>query len=289
MTPVVDTIVHLFEAPSADRPHVGPANHHRMTSLSPEELFVLMDASGVDKAIQVTSGTMGWDNRYSIESAAAHPDRIRVVARLDPMAPDMATRLAALYDDPHVVGVRLSFAEGEARDAFMGRDLDPFWDAAAAHGVPVEIFACGDGAHLEAVLPRFPRLRVMLDHIGVAAIDTIDPNRTSPWEQAPLRRWPDLFGLVPFENLTVRVSAIPEITGGDYPYPLAQDMLRELVDRFGAERLMWGSNYPPSSLFYPYDQAIRWIRDGCTFLSTRDRELILGGNAIRVMDITEWE
>jgi predicted TIM-barrel fold metal-dependent hydrolase len=282
--PVVDTIVHFFEPPRQDRPHAGMAAHHRVDAFAPDDLFPLMEAAGVHKAIQVTSGTMGFDNRYSVEVAARHPDRVRVVARFDARAPDVEARLAALLAPTHVVGVRLTFQPDDARITLSDDSLDAFWAAAQDQAAPVELYVPGEGALVAIVARRFPNLSLMVDHVGIGVFD---PTRLR-WQAAPLPRWSEIFALVPFENVTIRVSAIPEMTYEPYPFEQAQSMLRELRDHFGAERLMWGSNYPPAAATCAYDDLVRWIREGCPFLTAGEKDLVLGGNALRVLRLEDW-
>ena len=58
-------------------------------------------------------------------------------------------------------------------------------------------------------------------------------------------------------------------------------MMRTLVERVGAERLVWGTDMPFQNRFCTYRQFKDWIAkpDYCPFLTDRQRELILGGAA----------
>lgn len=67
----------------------------------------------------------------------------------------------------------------------------------------------------------------------------------------------------------------------------AEALLRQVHEVFGADRLMWGSNYPAVSKVCSYRQTIDFIREGCAFLSDSDRAKILGGTAQRIFDL-KW-
>src|SRR5258707_15588320 len=90
-------------------PHVIAADHTRyplapvggklsewaaQRPVTGEQLLASMDDAGVAQAVLVQASTAhGHDNRYTADSAAAHPDRFAWVGSLDPLAPDAPDRL----------------------------------------------------------------------------------------------------------------------------------------------------------------------------------------------------
>ena len=75
----------------------------------------------------------------------------------------------------------------------------------------------------------------------------------------------------------------------DYPYPEGQQQLRELRDRAGAEKLLWGSDSPFSmGVWCTYRQSLDFIRLHCDFLSREEKDLILGGNAARLFGVEAY-
>lgn len=72
----------------------------------------------------------------------------------------------------------------------------------------------------------------------------------------------------------------------DYPYPRGQQQLRQLRDRVGAHKLLWGSDSPfGMSTWCTYRQALDFIRRHCDFLSQDEKDLILGGNAAKLFSV----
>jgi predicted TIM-barrel fold metal-dependent hydrolase len=69
----------------------------------------------------------------------------------------------------------------------------------------------------------------------------------------------------------------------DYPYPEAQALLRSMRDLFGAEKLVWGSDMPNVERFCTYRQSLDYVRRYCDFLPGGEKDLILGGNAARLI------
>jgi predicted TIM-barrel fold metal-dependent hydrolase len=71
----------------------------------------------------------------------------------------------------------------------------------------------------------------------------------------------------------------------DYPYREAHPLIRDLRDRIGAEKLMWGSDMPNVERFCTYRQSLDYVRRYCDFLTGDEMDLILGKNAARLYQI----
>ena len=72
----------------------------------------------------------------------------------------------------------------------------------------------------------------------------------------------------------------------EYPYRQGQEQLKQLRDRFGAHKLLWGTDSPYGmTAWCTYRQSLDFIRRHCDFLSQDEKDLILGGNAARLFGI----
>ena len=71
----------------------------------------------------------------------------------------------------------------------------------------------------------------------------------------------------------------------DYPYPEARDLIRDLRDRYGAGKLVWGSDMPNVERFCTYKQCLDYVRRHCDFLSGDEMKRILGGNVRELVGI----
>ena len=88
------------------------------------------------------------------------------------------------------------------------------------------------------------------------------------------------------ETVFVEV-ALPISWGGrwDYPYAEGQALIRDFRDRFGAERLVWGSDMPNVERYCTYRQSLDYILRYCDFLSAREKDLLLGDTAVELYRI----
>jgi predicted TIM-barrel fold metal-dependent hydrolase len=72
----------------------------------------------------------------------------------------------------------------------------------------------------------------------------------------------------------------------DYPYSKARDLIHELRDRYGADKMGRGSDMPNVERFCTYNQCPDDIRRHCDFLSGDEMERILGGNVRELAGIS---
>jgi predicted TIM-barrel fold metal-dependent hydrolase len=198
-----------------------------------------MDEAGVDKAAIVQSSTCyGYDNSYLVDSVGKHRDRFTAVGSVDVGAPDAAATIEK-WVKRGVAGLRLF--TGGSTAAFDPSSLDDprtftAWDACGELGLSMAIQTDPSGlAQVAGLAKRFPKVRIVLDHLG----------RPDITDGPPYKRASSLFGLAPFENIYLKLTPriFGEVKRGNAS---AQTFFPRLVQVFGADRLAWGSNFPAS-------------------------------------------
>ena len=72
----------------------------------------------------------------------------------------------------------------------------------------------------------------------------------------------------------------------EYPYPEGQELVKRMCDEAGVETFTWGSDMPFADGFWcTYKQSLDHIAVHCDFLTQEERDLILGGNAARILKL----
>ena len=92
----------------------------------------------------------------------------------------------------------------------------------------------------------------------------------------------------PFENPRLSLEVCFPVRIGDwfdFPYRQVQPTLRQMVDRIGSDRLLWGTDMPFQNRFCTYRQSRQWIEKYCDFLGAEDLALIMGGTAARILGL----
>jgi len=189
----------------------------------------LMDACGVRHALLVgpTSGYRT-DNRCMLDAIAQGGDRFKGIAVVDN---DVSRAELAQMKRAGVVGVAFNPAmEGvevlDSADALFHTlaDLDMF----------AQIQVTGD--QLVALQPLIARTgtRILIDHCGRPDVAA---GIGQPGFQALLR-------LAESDRTVVKVSGLQKFSQLDYPYEDAQLFAQEILRAFGADRCVWGSDWP---------------------------------------------
>jgi L-fuconolactonase len=204
-----------------------------------EKVIADMDEARVDAALVVQPNLYEADNSYALAAARAYPDRLRVVARIEPTAPEHRRRLEELMADPLIVGIRMSkFDDAGAwgPDGLFGPML------AAAEELRVSVAGITGTRTLHAwadVAKRHPALCLIVDHLGMEPVPASVPE---PGPE-PFRLLPNLLELAQYPNVCVKMTGSPALSNEDFPYRDIWPALARIVSAFGADRVMWGSDF----------------------------------------------
>lgn len=273
---ILDTQIHLWEAERPDRPWRADRKPSLPTPFGPEQFLPMMDAAGVDRAIIVPPGIMGTDNRYALEVAAHFPDRFAVMGLIDTRAVDIEAQVARWRDQPGMLGIRTHLHAAERATWPHDRVLDPFWAACERYQVPVAVFLAGDVEVVGPILERFPRLKLIVDHLGLPQIDV---SRTHP-------NLPALLALSRYPNVAVKLSTLASRSTVGYPFSDVHDLVRAVLDAFGPRRCFFGSDHTQQLARNKakYEQEVDLFRVALPFRSDDDRAWVLGRAAAEYLD-----
>jgi L-fuconolactonase len=264
---LIDSHVHVF-ARDARFPFAAGA-HPPPEDAPPEMLLELMRANGVARTVIIQVIHYRWDNSYLLNVLRRYPGTFQGVCRVnpeDPGAPDELSRLTA----EGFRGVRLSPAADAAGDWIHGPLMRPLWRRCSELKVPMTILA--PATRLPDLVPLIeanPELTVVIDHMADCPLDRPDMLKLL----LDLARYPRVF---------VKISHMWSLSKQPYPYPDAQDQVKRILASFGAQRLMWATDWPVSLPLLPYAKTVELYRDHMTFFTPEEHEEILSKTVQRV-------
>lgn len=274
---VIDAQLHVWPPDTPEHPWQPGVRTPSRGEFSCRDALELLDGAGVDTAILIPPIWNRFDEGYVLGGVAAYPGRFAVVAWFDPTGADLARRFGEVTGRSGVVGVRLLLTvppgNSWVRDGHIaGGSLGALWPVAEAAGVPLVIRLTARVAELGRVASRHPTLTLVIDHAAA---------ESEPGERA-FDALPDLVELARFENVYVKLSSLAKYSTAPSPYADMDPVVKQVVDAFGADRCMWGSDFTQYWDRCEYDLAVDQFRSGCPFLGDRERAAILGGTAERV-------
>ncbi len=267
---ITDSQVHLVPASTQARPwNTGVATFHGWSEFDVARMLREMDAAGVGHAVVVpTSAVDGLRNDYALAAARAHPDRFSVVGLIDIAHRELAQpMLDGWRGIAGLVGIRAIFRPGVGASAGWLADgtADWFWAAAEAAGVPLYVHAPGQVRRLDPIARAHPRLRMVIDHLGMSADvrpDEIDASIS------------DVIALARHPNVAAKASALTCITPSKFPAERLRVRLKEVLQAYGAQRVFWGSDI--TRLSCTYRQSIETFVESVSFLSDDDIRGVMG-------------
>ena len=131
---------------------------------------------------------------------------------------------------------------------------------------------------LREVISECPELRIAIGHLGMA-----NPPQTPCWENPS---WRCQMALAQHAHVMIEMGGITWLYNAEfYPFPSAIRAIREAIDIAGADKLMWGSDYPRTITAITYRMSYDFILKSSE-LSDADKRLILGENALRFYSFT---
>jgi L-fuconolactonase len=243
-----------------------------------EVLLFQMNSNGVDKTtlVAIAGQTDEKYNRYVIECARRFPGRFSPVVLVDTERTD-APKTLKHWAKEGAEGVRL-----KVNTRSPGKDPLAIWKACAELGLSVscngrtkEEFA---DAEFRKLIKALPTLTFILEHLGKAKLD----------EAAPYPIYKKTLTLAKFPNVYIKVGGLGEICNRPFPFhdPFyavegVPPFVEMAYEAFGPARMMWGSNYPPSSHVEGYRNTLHYL-DGHldNFCSKEDKQWILGKTAL---------
>jgi len=264
---IIDAQVHVWPPETAERPYIkeDASKPHRPVAFEYPDLLGEMTAAGVDRAILVPPSWEGYRNDYALEAAQKYPNRFAVMGKVPLNDCASEAKMASWLNQPGMMGFRISFRHAGTHSWLDGGTADWFWAAAEKYDIPVMVFAPFAVEKTGEIAERHPGLLVIVDHMGLNV----------QWRGKDLAPGVDVLLKFPrLENVAVKASCLPCYVDEPYPFPTLHPQIRRVVEAFGPERVFWGTDL--SQLPCPYRQAVTLFTEELDFLSTSDKEWIMG-------------
>jgi predicted TIM-barrel fold metal-dependent hydrolase len=271
---IVDSHTHLFAPDPVRYPVADPSASYRpLTDGSVELLKRQAEAAAVDRAVTISPWPYRWDMSYVLDVLPANRSWLAVAVLIDPRAPDGPDRLERYVKQHGVSGLRI---HGRCFDLGPYDDprTTPLWAKAAELGIALDACAALDEyPQLARRAEEFPQLPIILDHCGYIS-PGFNPPEPNLAPVLALARHPNVYA-----KLTFLATASQEV----YPFTDVHWMVREIVDAFGPDRCMCGSNFPTAQ-YNPkmtYRQTVELFSEELP-LTDEERQWILGKTAARL-------
>ncbi len=270
----IDAQVHAYERDHPARPWAGVLRGP--AEVTGEQMVAAMDAVGVDGALLVSPFTMyQYDASYALEVYAKYPGRFGLIKPVDPADPNVGVTIAEWAATKGVVGIRIMLnRDGVSTDA-ADPGLNRVLAVAARHSLTVNMMATGRLAQAGELAARNPATAIVIDHLGLP-----QPHEP-PAPPQPFADLPKLLALAAHNNVAVKITGACTLSHQPFPYPDIWDPICRIIDTFGVDRCMWGTDWTRAVALLTYQQGVDAFRV-TDRLSDGDRAALFAGTLQRI-------
>jgi L-fuconolactonase len=271
---IVDAHHHFWDPATADYPWLTDELAAIRRAFGPADLEPLVHAAGVEATILVQTRSSA-DETAEFLAIAARTTFVRgVIGWIDLTDPGVGEAIAALRGGPggdRLIGIRHQ-AHDEPDPAWLVRDdVVRGIEAAGRAGLAYDLLV--RPRELPAALAlarRLPDVRFVIDHVAKPPIET---GAREPWASLI-----GAFGDVP--NVACKLSGmVTEASWSSWTPADLQPFVDRVVEVFGPDRLLFGSDWPVCLLAATYDEVLAAAREAVEGLGEGERDAIFGGTA----------
>lgn len=271
---VIDPHVHVWVNDPAF-PWAAETRNPPARDATPQMLLDLMAANGVARTVLVQVIHYRWDNRYTAHVLREYPDKFMGVCRVNPEDQAAPDHLSYWTEEHGFRGVRLSPATDASGDWFTGPLMDALFGRAEQLGVPMLILTRPSRLpDLVPLLERHSDLDLVIDHMADSS-----PKRPDDVQA--------LLDLARYPRVCVKISHTWSISDESYPWRDTHGLVKQVYEAFGAQRIMWATDWPVCLARATYAQTLSVVRDEMGFISSQDLELVLGKTALKLWPFCE--
>ncbi|MDX6371528.1 MAG: L-fuconolactonase [Nocardioidaceae bacterium] len=269
---IIDAHLHVWDLEISDYSWLGPEHGPLHRSFLPAQAREALTGSGVELAVLVQAEDSLVDTRYLLAVAEQEEWVHGVVGwvRLD--SPPEAARQLEELATPALRGIRHLVHEDPRSDFLELPSVRESLGMLAERGL---VFDVPDAwpRHLDAVAKLaadLPELTVVVDHLGKPPRGT---DELEAWSSS-LRSAAEQPGVV------AKLSGL-QMPGQPLTAADLRPVLHVALEAFGADRLMYGGDWPMTVPFGGYDAVFSIVHELVSELTTQEQEAVWSGTAQR--------
>lgn len=235
---------------------------------SAEVFLSNMNYAQVGGAVVVQEFIDGIQNDYLAKVKSDYPERFFVFGMCDYFKPGFYDTAASLIDSGFkgiaIPGHRLILSDGRVN--LNSPEMMKMFHLMEDKGVILSLCLAENNlqnGEIKEVIEECPRLKIAIGHFGMV---------TAP-------DWEDQIKLALNDNVMIESGGITWLFNKEfYPFNGAVRAIREAIDMVGADKLMWGSDYPRTITAITYKMSYDFILK-TNDLTDREKRQFLGENA----------
>lgn len=240
----------------------------------PEDLRAQLRNHGIDKTIVVQAAQTRAETDFLLDLAAKHDFIAGVIGWLDMESPNFPKELELYSKKEKFLGIRPMLQDLPDDDWILRPRVIESLRLISERDIPFEFLTYTRHLpHVLKALDAVPNLRAVVDHVSKPEMKN---RKLDPWRSF-------MSQVATHSNVYCKLSGM--ITEADHQSWTPEDLrpyVEHVVECFGLDRVMFGSDWPVCLLAGSYDQVVAALRTILkSRLDTRREADVFGGNAAR--------
>ncbi len=236
------------------------------------ELKPILQQNGIDGCVSVQASQTEAENDFLMSQAENNPFIKGIVGWVDLRSDSLFERLEYYKQFPIIKGFRHVLQDEPDPNFMLQEDFLRGIGMLSAFGFTYDILIFHHQLpYAEKLVAKFPNQPFVIDHIAKPSIKT---QEYEAWELG-MRK------IAAYPNVYCKISGM--VTEADWHNWKKEDFTKYLdvvVDCFGTDRLMYGSDWPVSLLAAQYEKQLAIVKDYFNQFDQETQQKIFGQNAI---------
>jgi len=268
----VDTHQHFWNMDKVAYPWLVPEYGPLYRTFEPSELEPQLATAGVDKTVIVQSMDSYADTNSMLKIAENYDWVAGVVGWVPILDPEeTAKKLDEYAKNPYFKGVRHLIHEEKHPDWVIQKQVLESLQLLADRGLTYDVVAVFPNhlKHVPTLAEKVPDLKIVVDHL---AKPPLDASARKTWRE-------QLTAAAASPQVYAKVSGLNTVTPdfAAWTYEDIKPLIDFALETFGANRLMFGSDWPVAVLAGDYAKVWAETNKAIADLSSTEQEAILGG------------
>ena len=271
---IIDAHQHFWDVSRGDYGWLTPAMGKIYRNFAPQDLQPLLRDNGIDATILVQAAPTVSETEYLLKIAEQESFILGVVGWADFEAADASRSIAKLATAPKLVGLRPMIQDIADPDWMLKPQLEPAFNALIEADLTLDALVLPQHLeNLQRLLHRYPKLRVVVDH---GAKPPISEHLFDNWARM-------ISQIAQQSNAYCKLSGLATEADENWQPTDLHRYIQHMIDCFGVERIIWGSDWPVATLAVEYSAWFELAQS--YFPDTEQRSAVFGGNALRAYKI----
>lgn len=270
----IDSHQHFWISPKpGEYIWMEPQDHVLKHDFMPPDLKPVLARNGIQKTIVVQAAVTEAEAKFLLGLAEQHDFIAGVVVWLDMEAPGFKDRLDYFSRHPKFVGIRPMINMISDLKWVLKKSVRNAFQILVGQNICFDfVIHPRHMPNVLRILDAYPDLRAVIDHAGNPRIQA---GEMQPWADR-------MQCIAAYPNVCCKLSGM--ITRADVhkwkPYDL-KPYIRHILDVFGSQRLMFGSDWPVCLLAGSYEDVVDSIKQNLKDLTPLELDDIFGNTARR--------